>query len=414
MKIKGLSLNEIQNHLLCCHNIIISIRRIRKIICDFGKKARNINCFYDKKVLPKIKVTEADEIYQGRDGMYIGIVDKNSTYLVSLKQVNSKNTDSFQSYFSQFTDQLTSLVAWVTDGLNTYNPVLDSTYPDVAHIICHVHTYRDVMKEQDVYNRKACRKYTQLQDARKKLVKATEHLENNQIMAESAKNSLDNAENEREKFYLEHGIKKYSRATKFRTQRLKFKNIINNARAYLRSYQNQVKYWEKKVKIFQKEMKNADLRYQKEKIVALQSGRLVKGFKDLIDSKWDEFEMKEDRLVKIYARSPYPIAKKLIKIIKNKRKVFRDKTEQIQELISPNRANTNTIESIFGRYRLFFKKYRKMKDTNFSEAVFEILRLHHNLSPPYTGPNNHKSPIMRAGIQTKYRNSLDRLCGLIS
>ncbi|MCF2141714.1 MAG: hypothetical protein K9W44_16805 [Candidatus Lokiarchaeota archaeon] len=55
-----------------------------------------------------------------------------------------------------------------------------------------------------------------------------------------------------------------------------------------------------------------------------------------------------------------------------------------------------------------------MKDTKYSKAVFEILRLHHNLSPPYSGPNQDKSPITRAGIKTKYINSIDRLCRTIS
>ncbi|MCF2141335.1 MAG: hypothetical protein K9W44_14850 [Candidatus Lokiarchaeota archaeon] len=130
----------------------------------------------------------------------------------------------------------------------------------------------------------------------------------------------------------------------------------------------------------------------------------------MLDSKWDEFEKKERRLLKIYSDSPYLIAKKLAKIISNKRKVFNDKVEKIQSIIPPNRANTNTIESIFGRYRLFFKKYRKMKDTEYSKAVFEILRLHHNLSPPYTGPNQNISPINRIGIKSKCMISIDRLC----
>ena len=101
-------------------------------------------------------------------------------------------------------------------------------------------------------------------------------------------------------------------------------------------------------------------------------------------------------------------------MIKNKRKIFNDKKKEIQWLVPPNRANTNTIESIFSRYRLFFKKYRKMKDTKYSKAIFEILRLHHNLSPPFTGPNMEKSPVIRAGIKTNFRNGLDRLCEVIS
>ncbi len=414
LKIKGLSLNEIRNHLLLCHKKNVSIRRIRQSIIQSGKKAKKINQFYDKKILPKIQIAEADEIYQGRDGMYVGIVDKDSTYLLSLKQLKSKNTENFQEYFLQFKESLTSLLLWITDGLSTYNPSLNSTYPDVVHLICHVHTYRDVMEEQEVYNRKARRKYKKLSKARKKLAKAKQHLIHNQEVVRTSLDYLNLLVTDRDIFYLKHDIKKRSNAKRFRKQREKFKKKIGRQRAYARAYKKQVVHWEKKINLLQKEMIDLDAQFYETKVVALQTGRLVKEFKDLLDCKWNEFKPKEERLMNLYSNSAYPIAKKLLKMIKNKKKVFNDKDEIIQSLVAPNRANTNTIESIFGRYRLFFKKYRKMKDTKYSNAVFEILRLHHNLSPPYTGPNKQISPIMRVGVSTKYRNCLDRLCGAIS
>ncbi|MCF2138599.1 MAG: transposase [Candidatus Lokiarchaeota archaeon] len=222
LKIKGLSLNEIQDHLRVCHNYNSSIRSIRNILCDLGAKAKIINRFYDNKVLPKIKVAEADEIYLGRNGMYVGIADKNSNYLVSLTQLNSKNTESFQKFFSQFSNNLTSLVAWVTDGLHTYNPVLNSTYPDITHIICHVHTYREVKKEQEVYNRKARRKYKKLKKIRENLKNAEKHLKSNQKTVSAAIISMNAAESERDQFYLKHGIKKYSITKKLKAQRAKY------------------------------------------------------------------------------------------------------------------------------------------------------------------------------------------------
>jgi len=410
LKIKGLSLNEIRNHLSLCHKKDVSIRRIRQSIIQSGKKAKKINQFYDKKILPKIQIAEADEIYQGRDGMYIGIVDKNSTYLISLKQLKSKNTENFQEYFIHFKESLTSLLLWITDGLTTYNPVLDSTYPDVVHLVCHVHTFRDVMGEQEVYNRKARRKYKKLSEARKKLTKAKQHLTHNREVVKTSLDNLNLLVTDRDRFYLKHDIKKRSNMKHCRKQRGKFKKEIGRQRAYVRSYEKQVVHWEKKINLIQKEVIDLDVQFYETKVVALQTGRLVKEFKNLLDCKWDEFKPKEERLMNLYANSAYPIAKKLLKMIKNKKKVFHDKDEIIQSLVASNRANTNTIESIFGRYRLFFKKYRKMKDTKYSTAVFEILRIHHNLSPPYTGPNKQTSPIIRAGVSTKYKNCLDRLC----
>ncbi|WP_457559073.1 hypothetical protein [Candidatus Harpocratesius sp.] len=52
-----------------------------------------------------------------------------------------------------------------------------------------------------------------------------------------------------------------------------------------------------------------------------------------------------------------------------------------------------------------------MVNIKYSRAVFELLRLHHSLYLPFTGLSKEKSPIIRAGITTKFRNSLDRLYG---
>ncbi|MHA1342124.1 MAG: hypothetical protein ACTSRZ_20165, partial [Promethearchaeota archaeon] len=59
----------------------------------------------------------------------------------------------------------------------------------------------------------------------------------------------------------------------------------------------------------------------------------------------------------------------------------------------------------------FFDKYRTIRSSEFQESIFEILRLHHNFSRPYTGPRNDKSPLERLGIRSKYNNYLDLLFG---
>ena len=412
LKLKGFSFNEIQDHFKICYNIRISQRKIRKLIIKYGEKARKLNQYYDAKVLPRIRIAEADEVYQGQNGMNIGIADKESNYLVALNQVQSKNTASFIEFFTPFQKSLTSLQVWITDGLSTYNPTLDSLFSKIPHVVCHVHTYREVMKVQETYNRKARHSYQKLKKIKQKTKDMQRRIKNNQKQANLSQQRMDEMILERDSFLELHNIQKYSKTKKFRKKRAQFRKRINYHKGYHRSYVIQIQKQEEKLKTFDKALNEAVQSYHQQKIVALQTGRLVRQFKDLLDCNWNDFDCKKQHCMSNFTRSRYPLAKKLVKLLKNKNKVFNDKSEAIQKILTPNHANTNTIESIFGRYRLFYKKYRNMTNTQYSQAVFELLRLHHNLTPPYTGPNNCRSPIMRAGIMTKFHNSLDRLCGM--
>ncbi|MHA1341382.1 MAG: hypothetical protein ACTSRZ_15595, partial [Promethearchaeota archaeon] len=111
----------------------------------------------------------------------------------------------------------------------------------------------------------------------------------------------------------------------------------------------------------------------------------------------------------LLAKKNSNLAKFLKKFIKNNPKIFTLLESEHDFKIPLNYRNTNSIESIFGRNRAFFDKYRTIRSSEFQESVFEILRLHHNFSRPYTGPRNDKSPLERLGTRLKYNDHLDLL-----
>ena len=409
LKMKGLSLNEIADHMKHVHKVKIKPKGITKIVIRHGEEGEKMNQRNDRLVADKIQIAETDEIYQGRDGMFIGTVDKSSTYLMNLSQFSGKNHDEFVSTLRSVSDRFPRIEIMITDGFPTYVKAVNEALPNATHINCHVHAYRDIMREQDVYNRRANRAYSSLRECRLSLSNKRRSLKHNQKMVERYRLIMKQKITERDNYYQQHGIKNYSKKKGSKKVRHKFNDDIGFNRSCMKVYQKGVDSWVKKIKKAEKEEENLENEYQAKKNEALQVGRFVMEFKQLLDCKYDEYEKKRENLMDKLSRSSIPLAKSIRKTLEHKPQIFADKTESIQLMVPANHANTNTIESVFGKYRLFFRKYRRITQSRLSNAIFQLLRLKHNLSRPYTGFNNTQSPLQRLGVQTKYHNYLEAL-----
>ncbi len=188
-----------------------------------------------------------------------------------------------------------------------------------------------------------------------------------------------------------------------------FKKILNIIRANIREYNKRFNNWLKTAAKSRIKISKLEDKYNLTKIDALQSARLVSEYKHLLDCDFKDFPAKFSNLLAKLRRSPYSIASRLEKILRTHPEYFMDKSCEIQKMVPPNRANTNTVESVFGKFRLFFNHLRNIKPTKYTTALFELLRLKHNLSGPYTGPNKKISPIVRLNVKTRYKNFMECL-----
>ena len=180
-------------------------------------------------------------------------------------------------------------------------------------------------------------------------------------------------------------------------------------RTYIKDYNKSVSNWSKKIARSQIKILKLKDKYKLTKIDALQSSRLVCEYKHLLDCDYKDFPSKFSNLMAKLKRSPYSIVSRLEKILRTHPEYFIDKSSEIQKMVPSNRANTNTVEYVFGKFRLLFNHLRNIKPTKYTVALFELLRLKHNLSGPYTGPNKKISPITRLCVKTRYTNFIDCL-----
>lgn len=406
---KGLSINDIADHLKSVYSLPNTYKFVKDLVIFEGKHAKRLNRYYDSLIRDKLHVIEVDEIYQGRNSMFLGVVHKDSTYLLAMNQCSHKNLDSIVNVLHPVLQSYESLSVVITDGLPTYNEAIQVVAESALHLKCHVHAYRDVYRKLEPLLRRSRRAYTSWKRGKDKVKTYKNHLSKIRKMVKTHEKRLSDATYARDSYYEEHNIKKYSKKAKWSKERTFHKTNIGQIRAALRTYKKHLKSWHLKLEKAQKQVEKLQNRYWIRKTDALQSSRLVTEFKLLLDCDPKKFDTKSQNLVRKADSSPYSIAKYLQSVLKYQKGYFADKIHSTKHALPPNRVNTNTIESVFGRYRLFFDHLRTIKPTEYSVALFDLLRLKHNLNGPYTGPNKQISPIKRLNVGIRYKNFIECL-----
>ena len=407
--LKGLSINDVADHLSIVEERPNTYKFIKKLVIFMGKHAKRLNGYYDSLVRDRINLLEVDEIYQGRSSMFLGIVHKYSTYLFGLEQSSGKDIETLACKLRPYFESCPNLELIITDGLRAYGKAIKNTMCDVLHLTCHVHAYRDIMKALDPILRRANRAYRALKKEREKLEKYKKRLSRAKRSLNYNRKRLESKITDRNAYYKEEGITKYSKTAPWSVRRIYFKDILSIIRANIRVYNKCFNNWLKAAAKSRIKISKLEDKYNLTKIDALQSARLVSEYKHLLDCDFKDFLAKFSNLMAKLKRSPYSIASRLEKILRTHPEYFTDKACEIQKMVPPNRANTNTVESVFGKFRLFFNHLRNIKPTKYTTALFELLRLKHNLSGPYTGPNKKISPIIRLNVKTRYKNFIECL-----
>lgn len=409
LKVKDLSYNEIIDHVEKVHETTITADYITRTLFEAWERARLLNGIYDYLALQGMRILEIDEIFQGQENCYLGVASKETRYLFLLEPLENRRIETLERLLEPLVEFLEQLELVITDGFAAYKTVIPDIFDGVAHLLCQVHAYRTILREQDEFNRMARRartKATKLQDT---LATSRMNIYKKRRELKRMEKHLEWLVQQRDAYYHAHDIKMHSRNIKKTPEVLGFRKALNNTRASIRNKRVTLQKAERKVAATKQLVKTAGTTYWTKKQASLQAGRLVKHFKDLLACPPKLFGAKRASLEAILSKSTCKIAPKILKFLKNNPQVFATKVPELARLCPPNLANTNTIEGIFGILRPFLKKARHFHDTPESRALFAILRLRHNLTPPYTGPHNHQSPLERAGIHSRFNNYLEAL-----
>jgi hypothetical protein len=409
LKVDCLSYFEIKNHVQRIHGIKISRNYIADVITEAGQRARHLNGIYDSKVRGNVRVIEIDETFQGRDTCYLSVVDKESNYNLLLVQLQDRNADTMAFVLESIAETLDLLELVITDGYPGYKNMIPEIFDGVAHLFCHVHAYRVFLREIDPINAAAKKAWTRWHDANQALMDLEHELRLKKRCLTRDETRLAKVIVARDAFYVQQGIKKYSKKAAWTAERIMFKKQLDNDRVAVRSRKQTISNKQKKIAGIISEVDALKSVYWEKKQKSLQSARLVSGFKRMLDAPWERFEAERVRFAFVLARSSLDIARKISRFMELNPHVCATSKQEFETICPPWLANTNTIEGFFGGCRPVLDKAKRFGRSAQSSAFLNILRLKHNLSPPNTGPHRHESPLLRAGVTSRYKDYLDAL-----
>jgi hypothetical protein len=409
LKVDCLSYFEIKNHVKRIYGVEISRNYIADVIIEAGRRARHLNGIYDSKVRGNFKVIEIDETFQGRNICYLGVVDKESQYLLLLVQLKDRSAETISFVLGSIAETLEILELVITDGLPAYKNMITSIFDGVVHLFCHVHAYRVFLREIEPINAAARKAWKKWSEASQDIDKLKHELLLKKRCLVRDEKRLAKLIEARDMYYKEHGIKKYSKKAAWTPERVWFKNQLDLDRVKARSRRTTIKNKQAKIAKRTTEMEALKAAYWEKKQASLQSARLVAAFKRLLDAPWEQFDTERVRLANVLGRSSLEIAGKITRFLEQNPHVHATSKQDFETICPPWFANTNTIEGLFGICRPVLDKAKRFGQSRQSIALLDLLRLKHNMSPPNTGPHVHESPLQRAGVNSPYKDYLDAL-----
>ncbi len=290
LKMKDCSYNEIVDHFARVSGTRVSKEFITSTILEAGERAAHLNGIYDALALQRVKVLEVDEVFQGTQNCFLGAVDKASAYLFLLDSLASMDAGAFEAALAPLARHADEVELIVTDGRKVYRAVVPAAMGGAAHLHCHVHGCRSIMEDQDVYNQAAKKARTKLSKARREMRVARNDLRNRRRQLRRLELRLAKRVAERDTYYVEHGIPRYSKKMAWTPALLAFKVELNDLRVCVRSRKKTLKGATRRVARLRQGARDAEHSFKKKQQVALQAGRLVARFKGLLASPPDRFD----------------------------------------------------------------------------------------------------------------------------
>jgi hypothetical protein len=406
LTLKGLSLNKIREHIQFIYCFDISKNSIKNIQNNAGKKANVLNQHFDKLIAAKISTAEADETFQGKNNLIFGAVDKKSSYLFGLQYAINRMNKTLCSFLKPISKRFFNIRVVITDLFKGYKKEVQNIFPKARHLQCHIHARRIVMrliKKLQSYlshrkhelerillflqknKKKISLKSTECQKKTKRIKKDRQLLINLKKI-KKAKNPGRTKTLDKKMDIIQSRLQKLYKKVSILTKEL----------VKLRKRRDQLKKDERKIKTIIK----------KANINLLQSSRLANEFYRLMSDMSPKFETHMQKFLNKLKNSSYPFATTLKKFIQNNPQIF---SLRKRRDLRPNFQNTNRIEGIFGLLRPLLDSTRLLNTPEGTNMYCNLFRLYHNTTPPYTGINNHQSPLERLGVSLHGKNYLDFL-----
>ncbi|MBN2236174.1 MAG: transposase [Bacteroidales bacterium] len=404
LHLKKLSYNEIREHIQLIYHLDVTKHKIKVIIQKAGEKAKAINKRLNSQIHSKISVIEVDEVFQGKSHIILGVTEKFSQYLVSLRPAIDRTSTSISEFLSPIARRFCNVRVVITDLFTAYRTVIPNIFKKARHLACHIHVQRDSMRKIEKFHnrwkktqRKRILTENMLCKQRKKIAQLEGQKRKWEKMLHMDKEKLHELKKQKRNS-LTGRTKTVDRLLEVVKKRIKRRSIlISTIKSDFTKARNKREELRLSVRQISRNCESFRQNY-------LQSSRLQSKFFQILKDKSSHFPKHLEKFNSMLENSKYDYGRHILKLIKENPHIFalRKSTD-----LAWNFQNSNTIERIFGILRPRLDSSRLLKTTEGAEAYCDLFRLYYNTTPRYTGIHNKMSPLEQLGGKIDKRNYLD-------
>lgn len=404
LTIKGLSLNQIAEHIYLIYGLKITKEGIRSIRKNVAQKAKLINKRLDKEIASKVNTIECDEIFQGQNNLILGAAEKWAQYLLNLEYSLKRDKKALIAFLTPIARRFHNVRVVITDLLKAYCKSIKKAFNRVRHLGCHVHAGREILRKIDKFKAAYYRVKKSLDAINSRLGTSRQRITNCGFQINRFRQLIA-----KDKVLLKRLEIQKQNSKSGRTK------TVDKKIAALK-----IRTTKRRDKISAEEKKLKKLRVQRDKLRAesrkmerlknrayhehLQSCRLAADFKRILADKSPKFESHLKKFKIRLKKTKYAFAAQLLKLMQDNPHLF---SLRKRRDFAPNFQNTNTIERIFGIFRPLLNTTRLIGSPEGTNEYCSLFRLYHNTMPRYTGINNNCSPYEQLGGKMDGKNYLD-------
>ena len=406
LTLKGLSLNQIREHLRLIYSLDVKRHELQKIRYNAAQKAKKVNHKLDRQVGSKINTLEVDEIFQCHENVSLGAADQRSAYVLAIKHALDRTEASLIAFLRPIANLCANVRVIITDFFRPYAEVVKVLFAKARHLLCHVHARRAIMRKMDKLEAKLRRLRRQVEEGTQELERTKGRVGTTAAEQGALAKKIRALEDEIAALQQKKRAARGGR-TKTVDRQLGSKKVrLERYRSTAKELNEQLAKLRARRDELAKQVRAEAPKVKKVQQNVLQSGRLAKKLYDLLEDRSPSFEDHKAHLLELLGRSRAPLAPYLAKFIEEHTQLF--SLRKARDL-APNYQNTNVIEGIFGLFRPLLNSTRLLRTPAGINVYGELFRLYHNTTPPFTGPRNDTSPAERLGVKMHGKTYLDLL-----
>ncbi|NMB82585.1 MAG: hypothetical protein GYA14_12285 [Ignavibacteria bacterium] len=406
-----MSPNQVEAHYKNVFKQQRKAHKVRQILLKNKRRIKLLNHKFDLIAVHSLTLLEIDETFKGWNTSLLIVVDTFTGYLFYIHWIKERSVKGLLQVLNPIRELFYNVALVLTDGATYFPEVIAELCPKAKHQICLIHVLRNLYPILRPYQKRyknALKKVTHQNEA------ITHEKEIHQEKARILKNRQQKLRyhlKKRDLIRKQLGVHPHQHKVLEQHPELKVINLkINEIQSYLRSDINSVDLHAWKIKVLYSDLRGIEA--EKDHIWSeyMSQIKLLYQFYNLFHLTNAKYEKKRQLLLaKLIQYPDWELAQKIYKNLTTIPQLDTVNKQAAPIRLSRNFINTNVIESLNSIIRPYLDHLRNIKDTEYSETYFNLLRFKLNTTRPRTGERRNSSPIERYGYEMRNKCWLDIL-----